>query len=88
MTCGAHDYHITFQPTRIGKVVIDAPGATSIAYFRVLDGRTPSEARAVYSLFVEVRGIASWFVSERALREKQEQMVERYLRDLDRLFKR
>ena len=40
MTCGAHDYHVRFQPSRSGKVVIDAPGTTSIAYFRVFDGKT------------------------------------------------
>lgn len=86
MTCGAHDYHIRFSDPRTGQVIIDAPGTTSLAYFRVLEGRTSDEARAVYSLFIEVRGIMSWFVSETALREKQEQMVERYLRDIDRVF--
>ena len=86
MTCGAHDYHIQFQRSRSGKVVIDAPGTTSSAYFRVFDGKRPADARVVYSLFIEIRGIVSWFVSERTLREKQEQMVERYLRDIDGLF--
>jgi hypothetical protein len=86
MTCGSHDYHVRFDPNRTGRVIIDAPGTTSVAYFRVLDGRSPAEARVVYSLFVDIRGIMSWFVSEKTLRDKQEQMVVRYLRDIDRLF--
>jgi hypothetical protein len=88
MTCGAHDYHVRFEPNRTGRVIIDAPGTTSVAYFRVFDGPSPGGARVVYSLFVEVHGIASWFVSEAAVREKQEQMVDRYLRDIDRQFNR
>jgi hypothetical protein len=86
MTCGSHEYHVRFDPNRTGRVIIDAPGTSSVAYFRVLDGPTATEAVVVYSLFIEVHGIASWFVSERTAREKQEQMVERYLRDIGRVF--
>ena len=60
--------NIRFDANRTGQVIIDAPGTTSVAYFRVFEGRTPTEARVVYSLFGEIRGIASWFVSERTSR--------------------
>ncbi len=86
MTCGSHDYHIRFDANRVGQVIIDAPGTTSVAYFQIFDGGTPTEARVTYSLFVEMHGIVSWFVSERVLREKQTQMVDRYLHDIDRIF--
>jgi hypothetical protein len=51
-------------------------------------GRTQRVHTASVSGSIEVRGIASWFASERTVREKQEQMIDRYLHDIDRRFNR
>lgn len=86
--CGAHEYDVLFDATRTGRLWIDAPGITALAYMRVYEGATKDSSRIVYSLFVDARGVAGWFVSKEELRRKQEQMVVRYLTDLERAFRR
>lgn len=85
--CGAHEYHVRFDSSRTARLWIDAPGVTAVAYMRVLEGTTANTSRVVYSLFVEARGVMGWFVSKEELRRKQEQMVVRYLADLERAFR-
>ena len=85
--CGPHQYHVRFDEGRSGRMWIDAPGVSAIAYVRILPVvDRPEISRAVYSLFIDVRAPASWFISEADVRKKQEQMVTRYLADLERLF--
>lgn len=85
--CGAHDYHVRFESPRTARLWIDAPGVTALAYMRVLEGTTANTSRVVYSLFVDARGVVGWFISTEDLRRKQEQMVVRYLADLERTFR-
>lgn len=86
--CGVHEYHVVFDgPTKTGPLWIDAPGVTAVAYMRVLDGATAESARVVYSLFVDARGFAGWFITRDELRRKQEAMVVRYLADLAHAFR-
>jgi hypothetical protein len=85
--CGAHDYNVTLESLRTAKLGINAPGVTALAYMRVLDGAAEGSSRVIYSLFLEARGIAAWFHTEKELRAKQESMVVRYLADLDRTFR-
>jgi hypothetical protein len=85
--CGAHEYHVRFEAPRTVRLWIDAPGVSAVAYMRVLDGAAPDTARVISSLFIDARGIAGWFVSKEDLRSKQEQMVVRYLADLERAFR-
>lgn len=85
--CGAHDYHVAFENARTARLWINAPGIDAIAYMRVLDGATPETSRVVYSLYVDARGVMGWFISTDQLRKKQEQMVVRYLADLERAFR-
>ena len=87
MDCGAHDYTITFDPKqRLASLRIDASGIDSTARLIVRPGTGAAKANVAYSLYVRATGIVSWFVSEKALHKKQEQMVERNLRDLERAF--
>lgn len=85
--CGAHEYHVRFESPRTAKLWISAPGVTALAYMRVLDGATKETSRIVYSLFIDARGVAGWFISKDDLRRKQERMVVRYLADLERAFR-
>lgn len=86
--CGAHEYHVVFDDrAKTGRLWIDAPGVMAVAYMRVLDGATAESARVVYSLFVDARGFAGWFITKDELRRKQELMVVRYLADLARAFR-
>ncbi len=85
--CGTHEYHVRFESPRTVRLWIDAPGVTALAYMRVLEGETKVVSRVVYSLFIDAHGIAGWFISKDDLRRKQEQMVVRYLADLERAFR-
>lgn len=85
--CGAHEYHVRFDASRTARLWIDAPGVTAVAYMRVLPNATTDTSRVVYSLFVDARGVMGWFISNEELRRKQEQMVARYLADLERTFR-
>ncbi len=85
--CGAHEYHVRFESPRTARLWIDAPGVTAVAYMRVLESATADTTRVVYSLFVEARGVMGWFISKEELQRKQEQMVVRYLADLERAFR-
>jgi hypothetical protein len=85
--CGTHEYDVSFDTTaRTAKLVIDAPGTTAVAYLTVKDGASTGQVLVTYSLYVEARGVVGWFVSEKALQSKQEQMVQRYLLDIYRAF--
>lgn len=84
--CGAHDYHVWFQPDGTVHLQIDAPGIDAVARMEVRDGYTPGRAVVTYRLFVDAHGVVGWFVSEATLRRRQESMVTRYLTDLRRGF--
>lgn len=86
--CGPHDYDVSFQANRTAKLSIDAPSVSAFAFMTVRDLGTPDQANVVYGLFLEARGMAKWFMTEKKLREKQEAMVSRYLSDLQRTFSR
>jgi hypothetical protein len=85
--CGAHEYDVVLEAPRSAKLGINAPGVTALAYMRVLGGATEGSSRVIYSLFLEARGIAAWFHTEKDLHAKQESMVVRYLMDLERAFR-
>lgn len=85
--CGAHEYDVLFDSSRTARLWIDAPGITALAYMRVYEGEKKESSRVVYSLFIDARGVAGWFISKEDLRRKQEQMVVRYLADLERAFR-
>jgi hypothetical protein len=86
-TCGAHDYVIAMDPaTQTGTLEIDAPGVDSRARLIVRKGAREGQANIAYSLYVKATGVVGWFISEEALHQKQEQMVQRYLRDLENAF--
>ncbi len=84
--CGPHDYRVQFLPDGNVHLVIDAPGIDAVARMEVRDAQTPGRAVVTYRLFVDARGVVGWFVSEAALRRRQESMVVRYLSDLRRAF--
>jgi Polyketide cyclase / dehydrase and lipid transport len=84
--CGAHDYEVLVQPDRTISVRMLVPGANAVAYVRVRPVQGTEQSIVTYDLFVDVRGVASWFISEKTLRQKQEAMTTRYLGDLQRAF--
>ena len=84
--CGAHDYNVRFDDNRTAHLRIDAPGVDAHALMAVKPGARAGDSVVTYSLYVEARGIMSWFVSEATLRKKQEFMVSKYLSDLQRAF--
>jgi hypothetical protein len=87
MDCGAHDYVVSLDSKeRRARLEIDAPGIDSKARLIVRAGSTPAQANVAYSLYVRATGIVGWFVSEKTLRKKQEQMVARNLADLQKAF--
>jgi hypothetical protein len=87
--CGAHDYVIRLDPgARQGTLQIEAPGVDSTARLIVRKGARADQSNVAYSLYVKATGIMGWFISESTLRQKQEQMVERYLLDLETTFGR
>ena len=87
MDCGAHDYSVTFDSKqRRALLEIDAPGIESTARLLVRPQSGAAKANVAYSLYVRATGVVGWFISEKALHKKQEQMVERNLRDLAKAF--
>ena len=84
--CGAHDYNVRFDDNKTAHLLIDAPGIDAHAQMAVKAGSRSGESVVSYSLYVEARGVMSWFVSEATLRKKQEYMVSKYLSDLQRAF--
>ena len=85
---GRYDYFLALNPnSHSASMVLDAIGVRGTAYASVVatgDGRS----RATYSLLVESHGIAGWFVSDSALRVRQESLVRRTLGDLETAFGR
>ena len=84
--CGDHDYRVRFDDTRTLHLLIDAPGVDAHAQITVKPAGRPTDSIVTYSLYVDAKGIMSWFVSEATLRKKQEFMVVQYLTDLRRAF--
>lgn len=84
--CGSHDYDALFQGERSVSIRINAPGVDAVAYVRVRPGPKPEQSVIHYDLYVDATGVVGWFVSEKALRLKQEGMAVRYLNDLHRVF--
>ena len=88
MDCGAHDYHVTADSNRGVKLVIDAPGINANGFITAKASKREGESSARFSLFVETSGVIGWFIPEKTLWAKQEQMVRRDLEDLARSFAR
>ncbi len=87
MNCGSHEYDVVLEPAqRRVRLDIDAPGIDSRAWLIVRDGAPPAKADIRYSLYVRATGVMGWFISEKTLRAKQEQMVQRNLDDLRKAF--
>jgi hypothetical protein len=84
--CGTHDYDVTFAADRTATVRINAPGVDAVARVTVRPGPTATESIVGYSLYADTHGVVGWLISDRALREKQEAMVQRYLGDFERVF--
>jgi hypothetical protein len=86
MDCGAHDYHINVAKDGSVKLVIDAPGINAHGLITAKQSGREDESVARFSLFIESAGIMGWFIPEKILRARQEQMVRRDLDDLARSF--
>jgi len=84
--CGTHDYDVTIKQDRTITIRMLVPGANASAYVRVSPVPGTEQSIVRYDLFVDVRGVASWFISEKTLQQKQEAMTIRYLNDLYRAF--
>lgn len=83
---GSHEWEVRALSNRTVEMSIGAPGIKARGVATVKDGATPLDALVSYWLFVDVSGIVGWFVSEKDLRAKQERLIDRNLRDLEKVF--
>lgn len=80
----AHDFTVVDQGSRF-DVAIDVTGVDARGTITILPGGREGSSRALFSLYAVTSGVAGFFLSEAALRTKQEAIVRSYLTDLRRL---
>jgi carbon monoxide dehydrogenase subunit G len=83
---GRFDYLVTLNAAgKSSRIVVNAPGIRAGVYASVapIDA---AHSRVRFSAFVDKVGVIGWFLSERFLRERQEQLVEQDGADLKKAF--
>lgn len=86
---GGHPHDFTIIDGGSGfDVAIDVTGADARGTVAISPGAREGTSRAVFSLYAVTSGLAGIFLSEAALRGKQEAMVRTYVTDLGRLERR
>ena len=83
----AHDFTVVDGGSRF-DVAIDVTGVDARGTIAIVPGGREGTSRALFSLYAVTSGVAGFFLSEAALRTKQEAMVRTYLTDLGRLERR
>lgn len=83
---GGHAHDLEARRTADGVTfTIDATGLNARGVLAVADGPSAGTSRVTFRLFAETTGVAGLFLSEQALRKRQEGFVAAYLADLQRL---
>lgn len=80
----AHDFTVVDRGLQF-DVAIDVTGADARGTIAILPGGREGTSRVLFSLYAVTSGFAGVFLSDGALRTKQEALVRTYLTDLARL---